>query len=117
MSDIERARNTLDAQLASMGYQHPSGNPSNGQGSVYKAYNENKDGDVYVSQDQGVYATFNADKKTHQEVQKTDICPVCDQKAMYACNCPIGEMMCKNNHMWYVEKTGKVVLGDPHENE
>lgn len=114
MSDIDHARNSLDAQLTSMGYVHPDTNNQTGGG--YKTYSQTSD-NVYVSRSFDQYATFNTKTDAKQQVQKTDVCPSCDNKAMYSCRCPVGEMMCKNNHMWYVEKNGKLVMGDPHEKD
>lgn len=110
MSDIERARNSLDAKLSEMGYVHPESTNSN-SGDGYKMYN--KEGEsTYVSQDYNRYATF--DTKQSGDVQKTDICPSCETKALYSCDCEFGDMMCTNGHMWYVQKDGKVIVGDPH---
>jgi len=113
MSNIQQARESLDAKLAAMGYVQPENN--SGGGGTYKVYDE-KAKDAYVSsQNHGSYATFGNEVDT--EVQKTDSCPACDEKAVYSCHCEIGELMCANNHMWYVKKNGEVVLGDPHEDE
>ena len=114
--NIDQQRKDLDAKLAEIGYQHPE---QNSQGaSLYKIYAE--DGtDTYVSQHQDPYATFNTDQPElkQNQVHKTDICPTCEEKASYSCPCPVGEMMCKKGHMWYVQKNGTVVLGDPHEGD
>lgn len=112
-NNIQQQRDALDNKLAEMGYVHPE--DTDNTPSTYKAYNET--GKVYVSQTHDTYATFDIDKTPTEETQKNDICPNCDQKAVYSCGCPIGEMMCKNNHMWYFVQGRGVVIGDPHENE
>jgi len=49
------------------------------------------------------------------EIQQTNICPRCDEKSEYSCNCTLHDMMCKNGHFWYVSKTGHIILEDPHQ--
>jgi hypothetical protein len=103
--NINQLRNNLDAKLSEFGYVHPS-NP-NTENPVYKVYDEKHD-DVYRSQQTTTYATFNAE---HMNVGIN--CPVCDGPRMYVCKCPLGDVMCKKHHIWYVED-GKVIVKNPH---
>jgi hypothetical protein len=109
-NEAEQARNSVDAKLKNIGYEHPENN--NTSYSPYKAYSES--GDVYVSQQGTIYSTFE-EKITQKNTRPANICPVCEGKAAYVCPCKVGEKMCKNNHMWYFTKDGNVVVGDPHE--
>jgi hypothetical protein len=109
----DSCRKDLDSKLASKGYVHPTTN--NTSSSPYMAYSDENKGD-YFSQNFDPYATFNSNQLI-KEVQKTDFCPVCNFKAMYSCNCPLSDMMCKNGHIWFVQKNGSTHIGDPHENE
>ncbi len=114
-NNIEEARKSLDAKLADLGYEHPDENIQS-TNNIYKVYTENGT-DVYKSQKHDTYATFDTfDTHKPEEVQNTNICPQCQDKATYACPCAIGEMMCNKGHMWYVAKNGEVVFGDPHSN-
>jgi len=116
----EEARKNLDANLSKMGYVHPTDADSSRQPQYmsYAVTEEQKKkqqyGD-YVSQKPfDPYATFdNQTSDTH----RTDICPVCESKAMYSCSCSLQDVMCAKGHIWYVLKSGKVKVGDPHENE
>lgn len=110
-NNIEEARRSLDRKLADMGYQHPT--TDNQNRNIYKTYKESGD-DTYVSQEYTRYATFNANEQKEIEKPENDICPLCDTKALYRCGCEIGEMMCKQNHMWYYTMQGEVKIGDPH---
>lgn len=113
-NNIDNARKNLDAKLSEMGYVHPETHTNLG-GSAYKSYSETND-KVYVSQSNDPYAVFNADNNSAEKtVQQHDICPICDTKALYKCNCSVAEMMCKGNHMWYFTNTGTLIIGDPHE--
>lgn len=102
-------RSDLDKKLAEMGYEHPSDPVQNL--SAYQTYN----GYGYVTQKQTVYKTFNTENKIGESVQRNDICPTCDKKAVSICNCEFSDMMCPDEHIWRITKEGKVIMGDPHE--
>jgi len=107
MSDISKAKQ----QLKNSGYVHPTdlNSASNNQ---YKTYNsEEKTKSVYnSSKASSVYAKF-----TEKECELKLGCPICGEKALYACNCEFNDKACKNNHVWYTNKDGKITEGDPHE--
>jgi hypothetical protein len=116
----EEAQKKLDEQLAKMGYVHPT-DASNSRQPQYMAYSVTDDqknhgmGEYQSNKPYDPYATFNSENTS--DTQHTDICPVCDKKAMYSCNCSSGDMMCKEGHIWFVLQNGLVKIGDPHENE
>jgi hypothetical protein len=93
--------------LKIVGYEHPT--DTNSFTNTYKVYSEDSK-DVYVSQTQDTYAKFDNNSSS-----RINICTKCEHKALYVCPCPIGEMMCKNNHMWYTTKQGIIVFEDPHQ--
>ena len=114
----DEAMKKIDSQLSKMGYVHPTEVHSSRQ-PQYMGYSQEKTGemgDYLSSKPYDPYATFNADE-TVNDTQRNDICPTCDQKAMYSCNCSLADMMCKQGHIWFVLKNGTVKIGDPHENE
>jgi hypothetical protein len=41
---------------------------------------------------------------------KTYNCPVCDEQALYECNCKYEDSACSNKHHWYYYK-GKKIIG------
>lgn len=98
----------VDRKLAEMGYEHPSEN--NSTNNPYKVYQEKGD-NPYTSFSGGGYATFNSKSLTDNSL---DVCPVCDTKAMYMCDCEMDDRMCKNGHVWYCDKNGKIIQKDPH---
>lgn len=110
----DTARKMAQDRLESLGYVHPE-NDNTGL-SQYKACDLLAEDNIYVTQTTSPYATFNSEINT-EEVHNTDICPMCDSKASYSCGCPHKEFLCKNGHMWYTIKGGKIVIGDPHAGE
>ena len=119
--NTDDAMKKVDSQLSKMGYEHPTESNSS-RHNQYMNYSVSEDqktsgmGEYTAPTFYDPYASFNADEKTN-DTQKTDICPVCDQKAMYSCNCLDADMMCKQGHIWFVLKNGTVKVGDPHEDE
>jgi len=107
-------RNELEQKLAKQGYQHPETPAQNV--SAYQKYSDGKGNDPYTSQVYDPYATFDTEDKP-KVTQKSDICPVCQQKALYTCECADGEFMCSAGHAWYFLVSGKLVIGDPHEED
>ena len=120
MSDIARAKNDLDTKLAKMGYVHPE-KPQMGSDDRYHTIDVKDEKAVYQTSDKyaNPYSNFSGEMKssenTAKTIQKTDICPECDTKALFRCECEeFGDQMCKNNHVWYVNKQGQIINGDPH---
>ena len=116
MSDIQRAKNDLDAKLAKMGYVHPE-NPQMGSNKRYRTIDVKDENAVYQASNHKdtPYSNFSGEMKVEKVVQRTDICPECDTKALFRCECKeFGDQMCKNNHIWWVNPQGQVINGDPH---
>lgn len=118
----EEARKNLDATLAKMGYQHPE-ETVNSRQPQYMSYSVTEDqkkqdkyGDYISQKPYDPYATFNTEEVL-RETQRTNTCPVCENKALYSCSCSLQDMMCGKGHIWFVLKNGTIKTGDPHENE
>ena len=117
MSDIERARNELESKL--IGYVHPE-NVKPKTNHVYKTIDVKDEKAQYESSSKKAnpYGLFSQEPDSLDIVQKTRTCPACQGQALFACDCvEYGDMMCSNNHTWWVDKKGVVHLEDPHEGE
>ena len=101
MSDIEQARKKLKIS----GYYHPK-NIKSIKNNMYKTFNE-KNKDYRSSLRNYDYATFTSGSL---EIK----CPNCKKDALYQCDCVYKDKQCVNGHIWYVDKDGKIVQGDPH---
>lgn len=113
-----KAINEVESKLSSKGYVHPDVH-HRPNSDAYTTINIKDKNAVYQrsSKPNIPYASFNHKKMSDNltEVQKTDICPMCDTKALYKCDCyEFHDMMCKNNHVWWVNTNGQVINGDPH---
>jgi len=120
MCDIESTRNQLDQKLALQGYVHPETPTQNV--SLYKTIDVKNESAIYESNKKHInpYKFFNSTESTkpNKNVQRTNRCPTCEEDAQFICSCEeYGDMLCKNNHYWWVNKKGLIVLGDPHDDE
>lgn len=123
MSNENYNRNNIDQKLKESGYVHPETDNCNTD-PTYMSYNNDNKGDTYVSgNSSNPYANFSADiEKTDSKGNKItkqilSICPICDTKAYYSCECEYKDLMCKNKHVWFITDTGKLVIGDPHSDD
>lgn len=113
----EEARKNLDAKLSQIGYVHPTESDISRQPQymAYSVTDELKKNGDYVSQKAfDPYATFDTENSSKEQ---PNICPMCEQKAMYSCSCSLQDMMCSKGHVWFVLKNGTIKIGDPHEEE
>lgn len=100
------------------GYVHPE-RPHLPGANPYKTINVESDKAQYESNKKPAlpYKHFSTSAEP-ESIQKNDVCPACGQTALYRCECKkYSDMMCQNRHVWYVTREGKVIFGDPHENE
>jgi predicted RNA-binding Zn-ribbon protein involved in translation (DUF1610 family) len=97
----------LDVILASKGYAHPQEAKPISNNNPYSSFSNNEYlHDIGTSP----YSTFdNLDTQSN-----TRECPSCGTEALYRCNCDLHEMECKNGHIWYFDKSGKLEKSDPH---
>lgn len=107
MSNIEKARRELKIS----GYVHPTAKPS-GSFNPYKTFNtESKKSDYETAKNKSCYATFT-DKES-----VTNGCPTCGGDALYVCECELKDKQCSKGHVWYLNKSGHIRKGDPHDDE
>jgi len=111
--DIERERNNLSIN----GYVHPE-TPQSTLQNTYKVIDVKDDKATYESSSKlaNPYRNFTQnEEKLEKEVQRNDICGQCGSKALYVCECKeYQDMMCENNHVWWVNQQGQIIDGDPH---
>jgi len=114
----DQAINDLESKLATRGYVHPDTHqgPS---ADPYAVINVKEQNAVYQRSTKPVipYASFtpNQDTPNEKTVNRPTVCPVCDNKALYMCECTeFKDMMCKNSHVWWVNTAGQIINGDPH---
>lgn len=116
MSDKKYNADSVERTLKSMGYVHPS---SPKQTPKYKVINIEDEKGKYKTSDKSVnpYKSFSQSTNTSDFVSKASTCPVCFTDPLFICECAeYKDMMCKNNHIWYYDAKGQVILQDPHEN-
>jgi hypothetical protein len=108
MSTIEKSR----ADLKISGYVHPTSSASSSTKNSYKSFNtDSKKNDYISSRPKSAYAKFT-DKDS---INQANGCPECGKDALYACECEFHDKQCSNGHVWYINRKGKIKLGDPHE--
>ena len=112
MTDIERARR----QLSISGYVHPKS--PKGKSSRYKTLDTETSGTDYRSSvARSSYATFTERDNARDNARDASLCPVCETEAEFVCNCAGKCRECGNGHVWYSDKSGHIVQGDPHKND
>jgi hypothetical protein len=112
--NISNARNKLDI----LGYVHPETLKYN-KNDPYKTINVKDEKGIYVSSSK-LNDPYNRLSITPEknEVQKNNICPSCQEEALFICSCEeFKDLMCKNNHYWWINSEGITMKGDPHEND
>jgi hypothetical protein len=108
---MDKNMKRAEQQLSNMGYVHPENDNRNV--ATYSNYNEI--GDPYTL---GTYDTYSKYNEIETVSNNLDTCPQCNNKVLFICECDeYKDRMCKNKHMWYIDKKGKIVMGDPHMNE
>ena len=104
-------RNEVQNNLKKMGYQHPE--RENIVFSPYLNYSESGENPYVVGNGSGYMATSSASYEDYMGK-----CPVCDSRPKFVCECEeFKDNMCKNGHVWYLNKKGEVITGNPHEND
>lgn len=80
---------------------------------IYKTFDENakgkKKGEFKTTELVNKYGNNN-----FEEDNEIDNCPVCSDPHIYVCPCVYNDKKCKNEHIWYIKRDGKVVVGNPH---
>lgn len=109
MSNIEKSRKELKIP----GYVHPTNTKSSNLNS-YKTFNTESKSDYTSSKSKSAYATF-ADKDTSTSNKQSNGCPDCGGEALYVCDCLFKDKQCSKGHVWYINNSGHIEKGDPHE--
>lgn len=100
-----------EKQLKNMGYVHPENDNINTI-STYSNYNDS--GQTYTASSHETYSKYNE----FEIKSNLDICPQCNNKTLFICECAeYKDRMCKNKHIWYIDKKGKIIIGDPHNDD
>lgn len=102
--EIEKARMSLNIP----GYVHPE--KKSASVSTYRVFSGNE---YNVNPTSNVYSRMDDYKSTDS---LTNWCPVCHKKAIYSCTCEDHDMLCPDNHVWYL-KNDQIVIGDPHDSD
>lgn len=106
MSNIENARKDLKIS----GYVHPTEIITPLDKNTYKVFNTESKKEDYVSvKPQNTYAIFS-NKTGHPNG-----CPECGEEALYVCDCDKKDKQCSKGHVWYINSTGHITKGDPHD--
>ena len=96
------------------GYNHPENNSVTQKGtSIYKTFTEGKKvkkNEKFGSTQIGV----NYTKAGKNIDEKEEVCPVCDKPPVVICNCIYSDKKCKDGHIWYTDRGGKIKTGNPH---
>jgi hypothetical protein len=89
------------------GYTHPDSiNPS--RDIQYKTFSEGKKKHM-------VGVTSGETKYAKSGLENPDeTCPVCNKIPTSVCHCLYNDKRCSDNHVWYTDRSGKSVSGDPH---
>lgn len=107
--DIDSARKNLVIS----GYEHPSSVITN-RDRRYKTFDETdtkkkKNMDRFQGTNVGnQYATI---VMTQEDL---DNCPTCGEIPTSTCPCAYSDKTCVNNHIWYTDREGKSIIGNPH---
>ena len=90
-----------------IGYEHPSDLILTNN-KKYKTFNNENDGNTYVSSAKKSNYIRYTDNKSQ------NLCPECGEEALYECKCENKDKQCSNGHIWYFNKEGFIIKGDPH---
>ena len=93
------------------GYQPPTQYNYN-RGSTYKTFSDKKPKEgkkeIFGS------VTKGNNYESHKYENEEEKCPTCKEKVVYVCSCSYNDKRCKNAHIWYTTRDGKIKKGNPH---
>ena len=94
------------------GYQHPTEDQyiSSSSQTIYKTFTEGK----RQKKDEKFGNTQTVTKYSISQTILVEQCPICQEGAIYICPCANSDKKCSNNHVWYVNRDGKTITGNPH---
>ena len=94
------------------GYEHPTQNQcrySSNQ-TIYKTFTEGK----RQKKHEKFGNTQIANKYSISQEITVEKCPICQGDAIYLCPCANSDKKCSNDHIWYINRDGKIITGNPH---
>jgi hypothetical protein len=107
----------LENNTTISGYVHPK-QVNSTRNSIYKTFSCD-DGNKKSKKNQSFgkntlignsYSTNYISKKDDID----DICPVCKNIAVHICSCVNSDKKCEQEHVWYTNRSGELVVGNPH---
>jgi hypothetical protein len=88
------------------GYEHPAATNTS-RDNVYKTFTEGQKSKKFGTTKIGnQYAN-------HGEVQP-ETCPQCEGTIAKICQCIYSDKTCAEGHIWYTNREGKIINGNPH---
>lgn len=93
------------------GYEHPKDQYRYSSNQAkYKTFTEGK----RKKKDEN-FSTIQTVKNYSTSLEvSVEKCPICQEDAIYICPCANSDKKCNNNHVWYINREGKTVEGNPH---
>ncbi len=106
-------KDTVEQKLKSFGYVHPEKSVSDKR-SIYKTFTENSG--LGKAKNINEFNSTNLSKiyTKFDNVEMNDNCPKCNDIVVRSCNCAFSDKYCKNGHVFYTERDGKIKFGNPH---
>ena len=89
--------NTENSNKSIPGYDHPEKQITKQTGKYENQYK------IFNSQLQNDSITTQLENK----------CPLCNEEALYECDCNYKDKQCKYGHIWFISQNKKII-GDPH---
>jgi hypothetical protein len=106
-------KETVEQKLKSFGYVHPE-NSTADKRSKYKTFTENSGLGKAKSINDFNSTTLGKIYTKFDNIQISDNCPKCDEVIIKTCQCAFSDKSCKNGHIFYTERDGKIKFGNPH---
>jgi len=93
------------------GYVHPEDAHCASNTKVYKTFTTGKK----VKKNEKFGNTYhNKGYCTMIQTEETIICPICNDPVVHTCPCSYNDKKCQNGHVWYTNREGKTIKGNPH---
>lgn len=97
------------------GYEDPGQTNASTGHKTYKTFTEGQRTKKFGTTAVGnPYA--NASYGAPEQVDESEFCPTCREQATETCNCVYSDKRCSQGHVWYVDRQGQSIQGNPHKN-
>ncbi len=95
------------------GYEDPGVTNASTGHKTYKTFTEGQRTKKFGNTNVGnQYASVS--QYAQKDVDRTESCPVCREKVVETCHCVYSDKKCSQGHVWYVDREGKTISGNPH---